>query len=64
MRVHAENLVRNQSNKVKGWLAEELVRNLREMFDRIDSGDTSGIAEFRELFCFESKHPAESGKEE
>ena len=62
MRVNAENLVRHETHKVKGWLAEELVRNLREMFDRLDAGDQTGIDEFRELFCFDKIAPAEKGE--
>ena len=54
MRVNAENCVKQQGDAAKAWLAEELVRNLREMFDRLDAGDQTGIQEFRELFCFDA----------
>lgn len=55
MRVNAENCVKLNDDSAKAWLAGELVRNLRELFDRLDAGDATGIEEFRELFCFEKK---------
>jgi hypothetical protein len=55
MRVNAENCVKLNDDNAKAWLAGELVRNLRELFDRLDAGDAAGIDEFRELFCFEKK---------
>lgn len=58
MRVDAENCVKNNDDGAKAWLAEELTRNLREMFDRIDAGDMTGIDEFRALFCFDTRTAA------
>lgn len=55
MRVNAEDCVKHGDKRSKVWLSEELTRNLREMFDRIDSGDMTGIDEFRELFCFDKR---------
>lgn len=61
MRVNAENCVQHGSRSDRDWLAGELVRNLREMFDRMDSGDMTGVDEFRELFRF-GKKPAAAQK--
>ena len=55
MRVSAEGCVKGRDDSIKAWLAEELTKNLREMFDRIDAGDMTGIDEFRELFCFDKR---------
>ena len=55
MRVNAENCVKTADNKTKAWLAEELVKNLRELKDRTDTGDADALPEFFKLFCFESK---------
>ena len=52
MRVNSENVVKNHGDKTKAWLAEEIVRCLREVFDRMDKGDMTGIDEFRHVFCF------------
>ena len=53
MRLNIENCARNGDEGAKAWALDELVRNLKEMRDRSNSGDMqAAVTEFFEVFRF------------
>lgn len=52
MRVNIENCAKTGNARNKSWLLDELVRNLKEVRDRVAAGDMAAVAEFFDLFRF------------
>jgi len=50
--VNIENCAKNGDPGNKQWLLDELVRNLKELRDRIKAGDMAALDEFFALFVF------------
>ena len=57
MKLNIENAICLNRKRELKWVLEELVRNLKELKERIDKGDMTAIDEFFDIFVFNEEKP-------
>lgn len=57
MKLNIENAICLNRKRELKWVLEELVRNLKELKERIDKGDMTAITEFFDIFVFNEEKP-------